>query len=210
MKTAIVTRNVSELGRSRPKLWTSVIREGVAAGTLSAAAVALWYLIWDSIGGRPLHTPALLGAFFFNGLRGHDVGAPALAPVLSFMVLHFVAFIAFGLASALIVNAAKREPLLMLAAPMVYVCYEICFLGFVTVLDAAVLESLGWWKIAAANGVTLVTLFTYFQYMHPETLRRFSERWEQFDTTQSASLVRQLEIQLAEEGASTRYYKNTA
>jgi len=66
MKTAIVTRNVSELGRSRPKLWTSVIREGVAAGTLSAAAVALWYLIWDSIGGRPLHTPALLGAFFFQ------------------------------------------------------------------------------------------------------------------------------------------------
>jgi hypothetical protein len=46
--------------------------------------------------------------------------------------------------------------------------------------------------------------------MHPETLRRFSERWEQFDTTQSASLVRQLEIQLAEEGASSRYYKNTA
>lgn len=44
--------------------WLSIVREGVVAGMLSGALVALWYLLCDSIGGRPFHTPALLGAIF--------------------------------------------------------------------------------------------------------------------------------------------------
>src|SRR5689334_16420801 len=86
---------------NRFKWWTSIVREGVVAGALGGAVVALWYLLCDTIGGRPFHTPALLGAIIFNGLRGHDVGTATLAAVLSFTVLHFAAFIAFGLASAL-------------------------------------------------------------------------------------------------------------
>ena len=143
--------------------------------------LALWYLLCDSIGGRPFHTSALLGAIFFNGLRGHDVGAATLSLVLNFTVLHFAAFIAFALASALVIAAAEREPLLALGALMVYGCYEVCFLAFVSALDASALGAIGWWKIAAANAITLATVFGYFQYRHPQILRRFSERWANFD-----------------------------
>ena len=174
MKTAtmMTTKSAAQrLWHSRFEWWTTIVREGVVAGTLGGAIVALWYLLCDSIGGRPFHTPALLGAIFFNGLRGHDVGAATLAPVLSFTVLHFAAFIAFGLASALVIAAAEREPLLVLGALMVYGCYEVSFLSFVTALDASALGAIGLWKIAAANAITLVTVFGYFQYRHPQILR---------------------------------------
>ena len=167
--------------------WISIIREGVVAGALGGAIVALWYLLCDTIGGRPFHTPALLGAIIFNGLHGHDVGAATLTPVLSFTVLHFAAFIVFGLASALVIAAAEREPLLALGALMVYACYEICFLALVTALDASALDAIGWWKIAAANVITLATVFGYFQYRHSQILPRFSDRWANFDTETIAS-----------------------
>jgi hypothetical protein len=190
MKTATMMTSKSaaqRLWHSRFEWWTMIVREGVVAGTLGGAIVALWYLLCDTIGGRPFHTPALLGAIFFNGLRGHDVSAVTLAPVLSFTLLHFAAFIAFGLASALVIAAAEREPLLVLGALMVYGCYEVSFLSFFAVLDASSLGAIGLWKIAAANAITLVTVFGYFQYRHPQILRRFVERWNDSDAGEPAT-----------------------
>jgi hypothetical protein len=182
MAGVVLERSPNRLGR-----WMRIVREGVVAGTFGGAVVALWYLLCDSIDGRPFHTPALLGAIIFNGLRGHDVGTITLVPVLSFTGIHFAAFIAFGIASALVIAAAEREPLLVLGALMVYGCYEVCFLAFVSALDASALGAIGWWKIAAANVITLVTIFGYFQYRHPQILPRFSERWTQFDAETNAS-----------------------
>jgi hypothetical protein len=190
MKPATMTTAGSaapNLWHNRFQWWMTIVREGVVAGTLGGAVVALWYMVCDSIGGRPFHTPALLGAIFFNGLHGHDVGAATLAPVLSFTVLHFAAFIAFGLASGLVIAAAEREPLLVLGALIVYACYEVSFLSFVTVLDASALGAIGLWKIAAANAITLVTVFGYFHYGHPQILPRFIERWAKFDAEAIAS-----------------------
>ena len=85
------------------------------------------------------------------------------------------------------IATAEREPLLVLGALMIYACYEVCFLAFVTALDASALGSIGLWKIAAANAITLVTVFGYFQYRHPQILPRFVERWGRFDGEAIAS-----------------------
>ena len=167
--------------------WLSTVHEGVVAGTLSGAVVALWYLLCDTIVGRPFHTPALLGAIFFDGLHGYDIDAATLVPVLKFTALHFAAFIAFGLATALVIAAAEREPLLILGALMVYACFEVCFLAFVTFLDALALGTIGWWKIAAANAITLATVFGYFQYQHPRILACFVDRWAKLDAEPAGS-----------------------
>src|SRR3954471_16249644 len=44
----------------------SPTREGTLAGIIGAASVALWFLIVDSIAGRPFFTPAILGASVFD------------------------------------------------------------------------------------------------------------------------------------------------
>jgi hypothetical protein len=188
LATMMATKGaVPKLRHNRFEWWMAIIHEGVVAGTLGGAVVALWYLVCDSVAGRPFHTPALLGAIFFNGLHGHDVSAATLATVASFTVLHFAAFIAFGLASAFVIAAAERDPLLVLGALMVYACYEVCFLAFVTALDASALGALGLWKIAVANAITLAMVLGYFQYRHPQILPHFVERWGKFDAETIAS-----------------------
>ncbi|MDH3426995.1 MAG: hypothetical protein OEM23_01040, partial [Gemmatimonadota bacterium] len=44
-----------------------MVRQGIAAGLIGALVVAVWFLIVDSIAGRPLFTPAALGSAMING-----------------------------------------------------------------------------------------------------------------------------------------------
>src|SRR5947207_14612647 len=44
-----------------------ILREGFIAGCIGAAAVAVSFLIVDSINGQPLYTPAMLGSAGFWG-----------------------------------------------------------------------------------------------------------------------------------------------
>ncbi|MEX2282833.1 MAG: hypothetical protein WEE89_10165 [Gemmatimonadota bacterium] len=50
----------------------STIREGILAGIIGAASVAIWFFILDAPQGRLLFTPAALGSGFLLGARGVD------------------------------------------------------------------------------------------------------------------------------------------
>ncbi|PYN49534.1 MAG: hypothetical protein DMD95_00925 [Candidatus Rokuibacteriota bacterium] len=66
---------------------TRLYQEGLIAGLVGAATVALWFLVIDSIQGRPLYTPTVLGTALFGrgaGLPWPDVG-PDFGMVLMFM-----------------------------------------------------------------------------------------------------------------------------
>ena len=60
------------------------VREGIIAGLIEAAIVAVWFLIYDAARGRPLRTPALLGAATFQG-----VADPAAVPVTTNLVVQY-------------------------------------------------------------------------------------------------------------------------
>src|SRR5439155_26417059 len=72
------------------------VREGIVAGLIGAAIIAVWFLIYGAARGRPFRTPALLGAATFEGVRD-----PALVPtgahlVVPYTVLHGVVFAMIG------------------------------------------------------------------------------------------------------------------
>ena len=46
----------------------SILREGIVAGLIGAAVVAVWFLVFDIIRGQPFLTPGLLGAAVFQGV----------------------------------------------------------------------------------------------------------------------------------------------
>src|SRR5262245_57487112 len=78
----------------------SIFAEGASAGLAGAAAVALWFFIYDLIIGAPFRTPALLGAALFRS--AHDWRAVEVAPsiVLKYTVFHVVVFALLGWALA--------------------------------------------------------------------------------------------------------------
>jgi hypothetical protein len=159
--------------------WLAVCREGLVAGLLGGAVVALWFLIYDSLTGRPLRTPELLGTAVFEALRSPALAEIRFEVVLGYTVVHFAAFVAFGLVGAALVAAAEREPRVLLGLFILFWCYELVFLGFVSALDEALVGALRWWNIAIANLLAAVSMLTYFFLGHRSLGARLLERWSE-------------------------------
>src|SRR5579884_1217972 len=158
--------------------WVSVVGEGAAAGIIGAAILAVWFLICDYAAGRPLSTPSLLGWVILGGGAGNGA-AISLPMVAGYTALHLIAFIAFGIAASIMVFSSEREPLLALGVLVLFLWFEVSFLGCITMLDAAALEQLGWWRIIAGNLIALAGMVAYFEHGHPRIIPRIVERWNE-------------------------------
>ena len=154
-------------------LWTRAVREGVWAGLLGAAAVAIWFLAYDAAAGVPLRTPALLGAALFHGLR--DPGALVVTTplVLQYTIVHGAAFIAFGLVTAGLLTLADRDPRLLFAFFMLFCCFEVFFAALVAILAEWLLEAVPWWTILAGNLLAATVMLGFFFREHRVTWLEF-------------------------------------
>src|SRR5262245_59238304 len=66
----------------------SALREGIVAGLIGAAVVAIWFFVFDILRGRPFLTPSLLGSLVFLGINTPVATSPAVGPILGYTVLH--------------------------------------------------------------------------------------------------------------------------
>ena len=158
--------------------WIRVVREGANAGILGAVIVAGWFLVADLLNGQPFHTPALLGAIIFNGLHQPGPVTVSAALVLSYTALHFFAFIMFGIAASITMEASEYEPLLALGVMVLFAWFELCFAGFVTFLDQQAIGEIGWWNIIGGNVLALTAIIGFYEWRHPRVLPRMIERWD--------------------------------
>ncbi len=165
------------LARTLLGRWVEVIREGTVAGAIGALTVAVWFLAYDTMKGRPFSTPALLGLALFEGLRQPQLLEVRLDVVLGYTVLHFAAFALFGVVVAALLMAAEWEPRVLLGLFIIFLCFELFFLGFVSALDEALVGALGWWNVAIANLLAAVAMLIYFFFGHRSLGARLLERW---------------------------------
>jgi hypothetical protein len=165
------------LGRALLGPWVSIVREGVEGGTIGAATVALWFVVYDTAAHQPLRTPALLGAALLKGLRDPAALQISAGVILGYSVLHGAAFILFGVLAAVLLAIAEREPIVLLGVFVLYTCFEVFFFSAVMLLDEALLESLGWWTIFVANILATAAMLGYFLPHHRGLRGRLLERW---------------------------------
>jgi hypothetical protein len=165
------------LARSLIGRWVDVVREGILAGLLGGAVVAVWFLLYDAIRLRPLHTPALLGAAFLQGLRDPALLIPRLDVVLGYTVFHFAVFAFFGIAVASFLLAAEHEPRILLGLFILFLCFQVFFFGFLQALNAHLAGALPWWNVAIGNLLASVAMITYFFLGHRSLGARLLERW---------------------------------
>ncbi|HEV8458774.1 MAG TPA: hypothetical protein VGR44_10810 [Methylomirabilota bacterium] len=163
------------LGRVLLGPWTRVAREGIVAGLLGAAAVAVWFLLYDLAAGMPLRTPALLGAAVFHGLRDPNALVVTLPLVLEYTVLHGAAFIGFGCAAAGLLALADREPRLLFGFVMLFCCFEVFVLAMIATLAEWLFETLAWWTILTGNLLAALVMLWFFFGHHRVTWREFIE-----------------------------------
>ncbi len=146
----------------------SLAREGIIAGILGAAVVALWFLILDLvIQGRPLFTPNLLGQLVLD--RGSPVDLTALKPglIAGYTVLHFALFALFGIALTQLVHLAARYHIWRFALLIVVVAFEVFFIGFSFMFFAGTAGVFHWWAILIGNTAALLVMGYYLLKTHP-------------------------------------------
>ena len=163
------------LGRVLLGPWTRVAREGIVAGLLGAAGVAVWFLLYDLAAGMPLRTPALLGAAVFHGLRDPNAVVVTLPLVLQYTVLHGAAFIGFGCAAAGLLALADREPRLLFGFVMLFCCFEVFVLAMIATLAEWLFETLAWWTILTGNLLAALVMLWFFFGHHRVAWREFIE-----------------------------------
>lgn len=144
-----------------------VVREGLVAGLLGAAAVAGWFLVVDLIAREPLWTPAALGAALFQGAGGPEEVRIALSTVLGYTALHVGGFLLAGMVASGLVSQVEKFPPLIFALLLLVVVFEVFFIGLTVALGEWILESLAWWAVFAGNLLAAAAMGGYLWRSHP-------------------------------------------
>lgn len=151
---------------SRP---TALYQEGLIAGLVGAATIAVWFLILDSLSGRPLYTPTVLGTALFR--RGAPTALTEVLPnpemVLMFTWVHGLLFVAIGGIAARLLALAERQPSAGFGILMLFVFFEFGFIIAAMFFAEPILHALAWPAVLVANLLAAAAMGGYFWLRHP-------------------------------------------
>jgi hypothetical protein len=146
----------------------SLAQEGMIAGLIGAATVALWFLIVDALAGRPLYTPTVLGSALFRRSAGPPLAEilPDLEMVWMFTWVHGLLFLAIGGAVARLLGYIERHPSVGFGILMLFVFFEFGFVATAMLFAEPVLHALAWPAVLVANTLAAATMGGYFWLRH--------------------------------------------
>ncbi|OLA96413.1 MAG: hypothetical protein AUH20_03780 [Candidatus Rokubacteria bacterium 13_2_20CM_69_15_2] len=148
---------------------TALYQEGLVAGLVGAATIALWFLILDSLSGRPLYTPTVLGTALFRrgGTTPLSEILPNLEMVLMFTWVHGLVFVAIGGIVARLLALAERQPSVGFGILMLFVFFEFGFIVAAMFFAEPILHALAWPAVLVANILAAAAMGGYFWLRHP-------------------------------------------
>ncbi len=149
---------------------SNLYQDGIVAGTIGAVTVALWFLISDTIKGRPLYTPTVLGTTLFRPggeLPSLEHLSVSFEMVLVYTWVHWLVFCVIGGIASLLLAAAERKPDLGFGILLLFVVFEFGFLVAAMLFSEAILRALAWQEILLGNLLAAAAMGGYFWRRHP-------------------------------------------
>ena len=144
------------------------IRQGIVAGVIGAVVVAVWFLVVDSIAGRPLFTPAALGSAILNGASGPPGVEFSAATIVGYTLIHIAAFLLAGVLVSAMVTQAERAPYLVFGMILLLVMFETFFIAMVAMLGTWLMQELAWWSVLVGNLLAAASMGAYMLKVHPK------------------------------------------
>ena len=146
---------------------SQLLREGLIAGILGAATIAVWFLIVDSVRGQPFYTPSILGtALFKDGVTTPESLGVDLEVVFLFTWVHGLVFTAVGWLASWLLGIAERNPQIGFGILLFFVVFEFGFISVCHVLAEPVLHALAWPAIIVGNLLAAIAMGAYFWRHH--------------------------------------------
>jgi hypothetical protein len=141
------------------------------AGLIGAATIALWFLILDTIAGRPLYTPSVLGTALFRG--GAGLEDPKTLPislemVLMFTWVHVLHFLVIGGVAAQLLAIAERNANVGFGIVLLFVVFEFGFVAACMLFAEPVLRALAWPAVLVGNLLAAAAMAVTLWRRHPD------------------------------------------
>ncbi len=166
-----LTSSAPAMTGSRSPAISRTYEEGLVAGLIGAATVAAWFLVLDTIEGRPLYTPTVLGtALFYHGagLSAPQTIEVSLERALMFTWVHVLAFAVIGGVAAWLLELAGRDPNYGFGILLLFVIFMFGFLAAAMIFAEPVLHALAWPAILVGNVLAAAAMAAYFWRRHPD------------------------------------------
>ena len=154
---------------------TGLYVEGILAGLVGAATIAMWFLALDSIKGRPFYTPTVLGTALFQGsagLQNPQALAPNFEVVLSFTWVHVLAFLLIGVGASRLLGLVELDPSFGFGVMLLFVFFEFGFLLASMVFAEPVLRGLTLPEVLVGNLLAAAAMAAVFWRRHPRLVIR--------------------------------------
>ena len=141
------------------------------SAAFGGSAVALFFLVLDSIQGQPFRTPSILGSALFLGASPSSAVPVQMDMVAYYTIVHFLVFGLVGMLLSILVHEAElhaRHPGEVLAAAVLLL--EGAFLVSTHVLLPGVLEELGGVRVFVANVLAVAVMLAFLLQSHQPDL----------------------------------------
>lgn len=143
-----------------------VYQQGIVAGVLGAATIAVWFFILDLAGGRPFfYTPNLLGTALFQrgaGLEHPTALTVSFETVLVYTWIHGMIFCVIGGLASKLLAIAERDIHVGFGILLLFVIFEFGFVGAAAIFAEPVLHALAWPSVLVGNLLAAAAMVLYF------------------------------------------------
>lgn len=144
-----------------------ILYDAFYGAAIGGATIALFFLVVDSIQGRPMFTPSLLGQALFEGADPASVTEVRLDMVAYFTIVHLVSFLVLGgMLSYLCQATGVAKTNLPVVTGVVFVVLTgAFFLGdFLLIGGAAAV--IGFQSVLVANFLTALAMGVFLRKAH--------------------------------------------
>lgn len=158
---------------------TSILEDGILCGVMGAAVVAVWFFILDTVQGRMLFTPSLLGSVVFLGQSPDQPVSVNGFVVFAYTGLHVLLFFAAGLVIAWMFSLFENNPHFGILVLLLFFLFEAILFTFAAVIFPSLMGALGSIAVASGNLFAAIAMFWFLIRRHPAAMAQLKLAWHE-------------------------------
>lgn len=141
------------------------LRDGIVAGLLAGALLAVLFWFYDLGRGEPFRTPAYL----FGAITGQGDGIePGPGVVAAYTLMHFAAWAALGIFAALLIDWADMPRNILIGAAYGLFACSLLFYGGLVLTGTDVFRGPSWVAVFFGNALAGMVMFAYLHWRSSE------------------------------------------
>ena len=146
--------------------------DGIIAGLIGAAIIAIWFLFMDTVTRLPLYTPTVLGEGLLlkeQSLASNAGELVSLKLTVIYSGVHGLVFMVLGVIAAYLLLLPKRKLHLGIVLIALFAVLELGFVGTAFIVAKPVLNELAWPIILTGNFLAAAGMASYLSLRRPAT-----------------------------------------